>query len=134
MGGARRYFLAFSVERHHLPGAEHMLIRKKLTFLVFLMPFVGNVAASGLHLSGDIAAGQRLHQARCSGCHVQQFGGDGSGVYLRTPRRVTNVQELVAFSNRLQHFNRKMDPNLQLDEIQMGNIIAYINKYYYHFY
>ena len=111
-----------------------MLIRKILTFLVFLVPFVGGVAASDLHLSGDVAAGQRLHQARCSGCHVQQFGGDGSGVYLRTPRRVTNVQELVAFANRLKHFNRKMDPNLQLDEIQMGNIIAYINKYYYHFY
>jgi hypothetical protein len=27
-----------------------------------------------------------------------------------------------------------MDPSLQLDEIQMGNIIAYVNKYYYHFY
>ena len=111
-----------------------MLIRKKLTFLVFLMPFVGNVAASDLHLSGDTAAGQRLHQARCSGCHVKEFGADGSGVYLRTPRRVTNVAELLAFATRLQHFNRTMDPNLQLDEIQMGNIIAYINKYYYHFY
>jgi hypothetical protein len=53
---------------------------------------------------------------------------------LRTPRRVTNVQELLAFANRLKHFNRNMDPSLQLDDIQMGNIIAYINKYYYHFY
>ena len=111
-----------------------MLIRKKLTFLVFLMPFVGNVAASGLHLSGDVVAGQRLHQARCSGCHVKEFGADGSGVYLRTPRRVTHVAALLAFATRLKHFNRTMDPNLQIDEIQMGNIIAYINKYYYHFY
>ena len=111
-----------------------MLIRQKLTFLVFLIPFVGSVAASDLHLSGDPVSGQRLHQARCSGCHVKQFGSDGSGVYLRTPRRVTNVQELVAFANRLKHFNRNMDPSLQLDDIQMGNIIAYINKYYYHFY
>ena len=111
-----------------------MLIRQKLTFLVFMIPFVGSVAASDLHLSGDPVSGQRLHQARCSGCHVKQFGADGSGVYLRTPRLVTNIQELLAFANRLKHFNRNMDPNLQLDDIQMGNIIAYINKYYYHFY
>ena len=45
----------------------------------------GGVAASDLYLlPGDPENGQ----ARCTVCHETQFGGDGSGIYERSPRRV----------------------------------------------
>ena len=38
---------------------------------------------------GDPKKGKTVLEAKCTGCHVQRFGGDGSGVYTRSPRRVS---------------------------------------------
>ena len=65
---------------------------------------VGSVGASDLYLlPGDPENGQALHQARCTVCDEAQFGGDGSGIYERSPRRVQSIEGLmkqVAFCNR----------------------------------
>ena len=56
----------------------------------------GGVGASDLYLlPGDPENGQALHQARCTVCHETQFGGDGSGMYERSPRRVQSIEGLM---------------------------------------
>lgn len=59
---------------------------------VFLMAAAaclpGGVAAA------DAKAGQQLHDRQCIDCHVAQFGGDGSRVYLRPDRKVRSLEGL----------------------------------------
>ena len=112
-----------------------MHLRKTLTSMV-LCAVMGtlSVASAVSPAGGDVERGQRLHELRCTGCHVKQFGGDGSGVYLRNPRRVKDMQELIKFSTRLKHYNRTLDPSIQLSALDLGDIVAYVNRNYYHFY
>ena len=72
--------------------------------------------------------GQALHQARCTVCHETQFGGDGSGIYERSPRRVQSIEGLmkqVAFCNR--------QTRAGLNEHEVEDIVAYLNEVFYRF-
>ena len=89
----------------------------------------GGVGASDLYLlPGDPENGQALHQARCTVRHETQFGGDGSGMYERSPRRVQSIEGLmkqVAFCNR--------QTRAGLNEHEVEDIVAYLNKVFYRF-
>jgi mono/diheme cytochrome c family protein len=77
---------------------------------------------------GDPGAGKKVLEAKCTGCHVSRFGGDGSGVYTRSPRRVSSAQSLLAWVQRCNNGNK-----LQLGPEEEESVAAYLNEAYYKF-
>lgn len=86
-----------------------------LSLVILLTPRVH--AAS----PGDSAAGKRLHDANCTGCH-------GTEVYTRENRI---VRSLPALKQQLDGCNHLAKKGLSPTELQ--NIIQYLNDQYYHF-
>ncbi|HAU42290.1 MAG TPA: hypothetical protein DCW50_09615 [Gammaproteobacteria bacterium] len=79
-------------------------------------------------LAGEAEDGGPLHDQFCLGCHVSMFGGDGSAIYLRSERRVNSIEGLmgqVAFCNE--------QINVDLNEYEIDDIVAYLNESYYQF-
>ena len=72
-------------------------------------------------LPGDSAAGKRLHDASCTGCH-------GTEVYTRKNRL---VRSLPALRQQLEGCNHMAKKSFSPTETQ--DIIKYLNDQYYHF-
>jgi hypothetical protein len=77
---------------------------------------------------GDPKKGKALLEAKCTGCHVARFGGDGSGVYTRSPRRVSGAASLLAWVQRCTAGN-----NLRLGPEDEESLAAYLNEAFYRF-
>lgn len=76
----------------------------------------------------DLQAGKALHDKSCTSCHMRMYGGDGSKMYTRDGRMLSNKLELlqrVATCNAMA--NAGWFPE---DE---NNVAAWLNKQYYHF-
>jgi len=67
---------------------------------------------------------------------LNENGGNYAGLdrYEARERVVKDMQELIKFSTRLKHYNRTLDPSIQLSALDLGDIVAYVNRNYYHFY
>jgi mono/diheme cytochrome c family protein len=78
--------------------------------------------------NGDAAKGKALVDKSCSACHVARFGGDGSTVYTRPDRIVTNSQQLLA---RVETCNVNSGAGWCPEEEVHAS--AYLNGAYYHF-
>ena len=77
----------------------------------------------------DIDAGEQMHAEYCVECHTQRFGGeDGTAIYTRADRRVTNLAELAQQLTRCTTMLK-----LDLFPEDEENIAAYLNKHYYKF-
>lgn len=76
----------------------------------------------------DLPAGQALHEKHCTSCHVRMYGGDGSKMYTRDGRMLSNQLELL---QRVAACNSSVNANLFPDE--EANIAAWLNQHYYHF-
>lgn len=77
---------------------------------------------------GDAKAGQALHKEKCVGCHIGQFGGDGSRIYTRADRKVKSAEQLA---QRIAGCNNNLGLNLfPEDEQHLG---AFLNGSYYKF-
>jgi cytochrome c5 len=72
-------------------------------------------------LPGDSAAGKRLHDAKCTGCH-------DAGVYIRKDR---TVRSLDALKRQLDGCSHMAKENLSAAETQ--NIIKYLDEQFYKF-
>lgn len=79
-------------------------------------------------LLGNAEHGQKLHQAKCVACHVQQYGGDGSQIYQRADRKVRSIEGLMA---RVAGCNRQVNAGFNPDDI--NDVVSYLNETYYHF-
>ena len=89
----------------------------------------GGAGASDLYLlPGDPENGQALHLARCTVCHETQFGGDGSRIYERSPRRVQSIEGLM---KQVAFCNRQIRAGLNDHEVE--DIVAYLNEAFYRF-
>lgn len=78
--------------------------------------------------AADEARGKALHDKQCVSCHVDRYGGDGSGMYLRPDRRVrdaTALRQRVAACNAMT--NAKWFPDEEED------VAAYLARRYYKF-
>lgn len=76
----------------------------------------------------DLQAGKALHDKACTSCHMRMYGGDGSKMYTRDGRMLSNkleLQQRVATCNAMS--NAGWFPE---DE---NNVAAWLNKQYYHF-
>jgi hypothetical protein len=80
-------------------------------------------------LLGEAENGGKLLDTRCSACHVNMFGGDGSAIYTREDHSVKTVEGLMA---RVQVCNINTQ-NSELSSDQMDDITAHLNETFYQF-
>jgi hypothetical protein len=78
---------------------------------------------------GDAEAGARLFdEYKCSGCHIDKVGGDGSVIFTRPDRTVTRPEELV---KQMTLCSGIIGKTLTVQEQQ--HLGAYLDRRYYRF-
>jgi cytochrome c2 len=85
------------------------------------------VAAPGSALA-DTANGEQLHSSTCVSCHISMFGGDGSSIYTRNDRRVTDLPGL-----KRQVTFCELNLGLTWFDDQIQDVTDYLNTSYYKF-
>jgi len=101
-------------------------MRLPLAALILLLP----VAATAEEPWGkvDLEAAPALHEKNCTGCHIRMYGGDGSKMYSRDGRMLSNRLELL---QRVGACNAQMSAGwFPEDE---ASVAAWLNKHYYLF-
>lgn len=76
----------------------------------------------------DMAAGKEHHDKACVACHAKMFGGDGSKMYTRDGRVLSDRLELL---QRVAACNSQMKAGWFPEE--EADVAAYLNQQYYHF-
>ena len=76
----------------------------------------------------DLQAAPELHQKQCVACHTRMYGGDGSKMYTRDGRMLSNRLELL---QRVAACNAQMNAGWFPEE--EGSVAAWLNKLYYRF-
>lgn len=77
---------------------------------------------------GDPAAGKALHDKDCISCHQRMYGGDGSRIYTRDGRVLSDKLELL---QRVAACNAQMNTGWFPDE--EAHVARYLNQQYYQF-
>ena len=95
-----------------------------LAFLLFATPVF---AASGA-LTAAQTGKKLVADAKCETCHASKVGGDGSNMYSRQDRRVTNKSKLLS---QVARCNNEL--NLGLFPDDEAAIAAYLNAEHYKF-
>lgn len=88
---------------------------------VVMLPAYADTAA-------DAAQGKKLHDAKCTGCHAQMRGGDGSSMYTREDRK---VHSLAALAGQVEGCNHQIQSGFSPEEIKL--VIRYLNQTFYKF-
>ena len=77
----------------------------------------------------DPAAGAKLfNEAKCNGCHAQNFGGDGSRVFTRPNHKVKSADALL---KQVRACVTQLNTQWFPDEEE--HVAAYLNQKYYKF-
>lgn len=76
----------------------------------------------------DLKAGKELHEKACTACHARMYGGDGSKIYTRDGRMLSNKLEVL---QRVASCNSTMNTGWFPEE--EGHVAAWLNKHYYRF-
>jgi len=76
----------------------------------------------------DTKLGKTLHDKQCTSCHIGQFGGDGSKMYTRSPRKVNDLKSL---KQRVAGCSAQTGAKWLPDEEEA--VVAYLAKQYYKF-
>ena len=76
----------------------------------------------------DLQAAPELHQKACAGCHIRMYGGDGSKMYTRDGRMLSNQLEVL---QRVASCNAMVNSGWFPEE--EGAVAAWLNQQYYHF-
>ena len=95
-----------------------------LAFLLFATPVF---AASGA-LTAAQTGKKLVADTKCEACHASKVGGDGSKMYSRQDRRVTNKSKLLS---QVARCNNEL--NLGLFPDDEAAIAAYLNAEHYKF-
>ena len=98
------------------------------TAIAALFAIAPALAQSDAYPFGDPKLGKKVLEAKCSGCHVARFGGDGSGVFTRSGRKASSTQSLLSWVQRC-NTNAKLDLKGEEEE----SVAAYLNEAYYKF-
>ena len=94
------------------------------TILALAMPLL---VSQQLHAT-DVAHGKELHNNHCTQCHIRIMGNDGSEIYTRENRR---IHSLDALNQQVHRCKDSMGADWPEDHIQ--DVVAFLNKKYYHF-
>ena len=81
-----------------------------------------------LSQAANIERGRELHTENCIQCHASMYGGDGTTIYVREDRRIDSMAALVKQVKRCKNSMGLPWPKDQIDDL-----IAYLNKTFYHF-
>lgn len=98
----------------------------------FLLPIALLVAAapalaqSDAFPFGDPKVGKSVLEAKCSGCHIARFGGDGSRMFTRPERKASSAASVLAW---VQRCNANIKTGLSTEEEQ--SVAAFLNEAYY---
>ena len=76
----------------------------------------------------DLKTAKPLHDKACVSCHVRMYGGDGSKMYTRDGRMLSNKLELL---QRVAACNAQVSSGWFPDE--EGAVAAWLNQQHYHF-
>ena len=76
----------------------------------------------------DLKSAKPLHDKACVSCHVRMYGGDGSKMYTRDGRMLSNQLELL---QRVSACNAQVSSGWFPEE--EGAAAAWLNQQYYHF-
>jgi hypothetical protein len=101
-------------------------MRLLIIALISLLPLASQAEAPWGKV--DLEAAKPLHEKACQSCHMRMYGGDGSKMYSRDGRMLSNKLELL---QRVAACNAMVSAGwFPEDE---GNVAAWLNKQYYHF-
>jgi hypothetical protein len=76
----------------------------------------------------DFNTAKTHHEKACVACHTRMYGNDGSKIYTRDGRVLSNKLELL---QRVASCNAVMNSGWFPEE--EGSVAAWLNEYYYHF-
>ena len=76
----------------------------------------------------DLQTAKPLHEKSCVACHVRMYGGDGSKMYTRDGRMLSDRLELL---QRVATCNARFSAGWFPDE--EAAVAAWLNQQYYHF-
>lgn len=76
----------------------------------------------------DLKIAPALHQKSCVSCHARMYGGDGSKIYLREGRMLSDRLELL---QRVATCNANVNAGWFPEE--EASVAAWLNARYYHF-
>lgn len=76
----------------------------------------------------DLNIAPALHDKACTSCHIRMYGKDGSKMYTRDGRMLSNQLELL---QRVSACNAMVNAGWFPEE--EGSVAAWLNKHYYHF-
>lgn len=96
--------------------------------LLLVSSIMSNLAFAEPFAQADAVAGKALVDSHCISCHASSFGGDGSAIYTREPRKVHTSKGLVA---QIRTCNTMI--GLKWFEDDELNVAKYLNQTYYKF-
>lgn len=76
----------------------------------------------------DLDSAKPLHDKACVACHIRMYGGDGSKMYSRDGRMLSNRLELL---QRVAACSAQMNAGWFPEE--EASVAAWLNKLHYHF-
>ena len=94
--------------------------------LIALLPLVAHAEAPWGTV--DLKTAAPLHDKACISCHTRMYGGDGSKMYTRDGRMLSNQLELL---QRVSACNAQVSSGWFPEE--EGAVAAWLNQQYYHF-
>lgn len=80
-------------------------------------------------LLGDAENGGKVLDEKCSACHVNMFGNDGSEIYTREDHKIKTVEGLM---QQVQFCNENTQ-NGEMSEDTMDDITSYLNETFYQY-
>lgn len=94
--------------------------------LIALLPLAAQAEAPWGKV--DLQTAKPLHDKACISCHTRMYGGDGSKMYTRDGRMLSNQLELL---QRVSACNAQVSSGWFPEE--EGAVAAWLNQNYYHF-
>lgn len=93
------------------------------------LPSLSSAAQATSFSDGDAQVGEKLFdEYKCSSCHIDKVGGDGSAIFTRPGRTVSKPEELV---KQMTLCSGIIGKALTVQEQQ--HLGAYLNQRYYRF-
>lgn len=80
-------------------------------------------------LLGDPENGGKMLDEKCTACHVNMFGGDGSEIYTRDDHKVLTIEGLM---QRVEVCNTNTQNGALSAEV-LDDITAHLNETYYEY-
>lgn len=101
-------------------------MRPLVLLMAVLLP--GAAVADDPWGKADPNQGKALHDKSCIACHARMYGGDGTKMYTRERRLVSNKQELL---QRVATCNAMTKTGWRPEE--EAAVAAWLNQQYYRF-